>query len=75
MLRPYKRGEEAREQTESDPVFVLLILGLFPLLNSFSNPRFEGPHGFDFMQLIASGLCFGFGVLFGGCKVSRRVAA
>ena len=46
----------------------LLIFGLFPLLNSLSNPRLGGLHGSDFMQLIASGLCFGFGVLFGGRK-------
>ena len=35
--------------------------GLFPLLNSFGNSRLAGLHGSDFMQLIASGLCFGFG--------------
>ena len=48
----------------------LLMFGLFPLLNSLSNPRLGGLHGSDFMQLIASGLCFGFGfgVLFGGRK-------
>jgi hypothetical protein len=41
-----------------------------PLLNSLSNPRLEGLHGSDFVQLITSGLCFGvgFGVLFGGRK-------
>jgi len=48
----------------------LLMFGLAPLLNSLSNPRLVGLHGADFMQLIASGLCFGFGfgVLFGGRK-------
>ena len=48
----------------------LVIFGLFPLLNSLSNPRLGGLHGSDFMQLIASGLCFGFGfgVLFGARK-------
>jgi len=48
----------------------LLVFGLFPLMNSLSNPRLGGLHGSDFMQLIASGLCFGFGlgVLFGGRK-------
>jgi hypothetical protein len=48
----------------------LLMFGLFPLLNSLSNPRLGGLHGSDFMQLNASGLCFGFGfgVLFGGRK-------
>ncbi len=48
----------------------LLMFGLFPFLNSLSNPRLVGLHGSDFMQLIASGLCFGFGfgVLVGGRK-------
>ena len=46
----------------------LLVFGLFPLMNSLSNPRLGGLHGSDYMQLIASGLCFGFGfgVLFAG---------
>jgi hypothetical protein len=45
----------------------LLLFGLFPLVNSLSNPHLEAAHGSDFVQLIASGLCFGFGfgVLFG----------
>lgn len=48
----------------------MLMFGLPPLLNSLSNPRLGGLHGPDFMQLIASGLCFGFGLglLFGGRK-------
>ncbi len=49
---------------------LMLMFGLVPLLNSLGNPRLEGLHGSDFVQLIASGLCFGFGfgVLFGGRK-------
>jgi hypothetical protein len=49
---------------------VMLMSGLFPLLNSLSNPRLEGLNGSDFVQFIASGLCFGFGfgVLFGSRK-------
>jgi hypothetical protein len=45
-----------------------VMFGLFPLLNSLRNPRLDGLHGFDIVQLIASGLCFGFslGVLIGG---------
>jgi hypothetical protein len=48
----------------------LLMFGLLPLLNSLSNPRLQAAHGSDFVQLIASGLCFGFGfgVLFGARK-------
>lgn len=46
------------------------MFGLLALLNSLSNPRIEGLHGSDIVQLMASGLCFGvgFGVLFGGRK-------
>jgi hypothetical protein len=40
----------------------LLMFGLFPLLNSLSNPRLEGLHKSDLVQLIASGLCFGLGL-------------
>jgi|HubBroStandDraft_5_1064220.scaffolds.fasta_scaffold112757_2 hypothetical protein len=48
----------------------LLLFGLIPLLNSLKNPRLEGLHGSDFVQLIAAGLLFGFGfgVLLGGRK-------
>ena len=46
------------------------MFGLIALLNSLSKPRVEGLHGSDVVQLVASGLCFGFGfgVLFGGRK-------
>ena len=49
---------------------ILLMFGLIALLNSLSKPRVEGLHGSDVVQLVASGLCFGFGfgVLFGGRK-------
>ena len=57
-----------RGQTQSDPVFIFPDVRVAPLLNSLSNPRLAGLHGSDFMQLIASDLCFGFGVLFGGLK-------
>ena len=45
----------------------LLLFALIALLNSLSNPRVAGLHGSDVMQLVAAGLCFGFGfgVLFG----------
>lgn len=48
----------------------LLMLGLFGLLRMIGNPRLAMLHGSDFVQLIASGLCFGvgFGVLFGKRK-------
>jgi hypothetical protein len=48
----------------------MLMFGLFPLFNSLSNPRLAAAHNSDFVQLVASGLCFGFGfgVLFGARK-------
>jgi hypothetical protein len=50
-----------------------LMCGLFPLLNALGNPRVEALHGADVVALVASRLCFGFGLgllltklLFGG---------
>lgn len=42
----------------------VMLLGLFPLLRSLSNPRLAAAHGSDYMQLIAAGLCFGVGIGF-----------
>jgi hypothetical protein len=52
-------------------LFVVMI-GLFPLLNSLSNPRLVGLHVPDRLQLMAVGFCFGvaFGGLVGGRKFS-----
>jgi hypothetical protein len=36
-----------------------LILGLFPLMNSLSNPRVQALHVPDILRLIAVGMCFG----------------
>jgi hypothetical protein len=37
----------------------MLMLGVPPLLNALGNPRLQWP---DVLGLIASGLCFGFGL-------------
>ena len=51
----------------------LVLFGLMPLFNSFSNPRLQNLHGVDRLQLIAVGLCFGvaFGLLVGGRAASK----
>jgi hypothetical protein len=48
----------------------LVLFGLIPLFNSFSNPRVSGMRMVDRLQLISSGLCIGvgFGILVGGRK-------
>ena len=48
----------------------LVLFGLIPLLNSFSNPRISGMRLVDRIQLISSGACLGvgFGILVGGRK-------
>lgn len=51
----------------------LLMFGLAPLWNGLSNPRLAGLHGSDFLQLIASGLCFGFGFGFGVLFAGRKL--
>lgn len=45
----------------------LLMFGLFALIQIVIKPRFETFHKSDVVQLVASGLCmgFGFGVLLG----------
>ena len=40
----------------------MLMLGVAPLLNALGNPRVQALHGADVLGLIASGLCFGFGL-------------
>lgn len=49
----------------------MLLFGLFALLQIMGKPRFETFHGSDVVQLIASGMCFGFGfgMLFGKHKL------
>jgi hypothetical protein len=40
----------------------MLMLGVPPLLNALGNPRVQALHTPDVMGLVASGLCFGFGL-------------
>lgn len=40
---------------------ILLLFGLIPLLNSVENPRLAGLRPPDYLRLIGSGMCFGFG--------------
>jgi hypothetical protein len=42
-------------------IFVLMS-GVPPLMNAMDNPRLAILHGPDVMGLLASGLCFGFGL-------------
>ena len=48
----------------------LVLFGMIPLLNSFSNPRISGMRMVDRIQLVSSGACLGlgFGILIGGRK-------
>gem|GEM_PF-2564249 len=48
----------------------LILFGMIPLANSFSNPRISGIRVVDRIQLLSSGLCLGvgFGILVGGRK-------
>jgi hypothetical protein len=42
---------------------LLILFGIMSLLNSISNPRLAAAHGFDFVRLIAVGVCFGVGAV------------
>jgi hypothetical protein len=48
----------------------LVLFGMIPLINSFSNPRISGIRMVDKLQLLSSGGCLGvgFGILVGGRK-------
>jgi hypothetical protein len=48
----------------------MLLFGLLALLNCVGKPRFSQLHRSDYVQLIAVGLClgFGFGILLGHRK-------
>jgi hypothetical protein len=48
----------------------LILFGMIPLMNSFSNPRITGMRLVDKIQLLSSGGCLGvgFGILIGGRK-------
>jgi hypothetical protein len=40
----------------------MFMFGFFALVNALHNPRVQALHGSDVLGLIASGLCFGFGL-------------
>ena len=48
----------------------LVLFGMIPLINSFSNPRISGMRMVDRIQLLSSGGCIGvgLGILIGGRK-------
>jgi hypothetical protein len=48
----------------------LVLFGMIPLINSFSNPRISGMRMVDKIQLLSSGGCLGvgIGILIGGRK-------
>lgn len=66
---PPEHAEKKREirQRSSRKIVGLLMLmfGVPPLLNALGNPRIQTLHAPDVLGLIASGLCFGFGL---GCS-------
>jgi hypothetical protein len=53
----------------------LILFGMIPLMNSFSNPRISGMRMVDRLQLLSSGGCLGvgFGILVGGRKFLNEV--
>ncbi len=55
-------AQTTRRRVRITVSFFMFMFGLFPLLNAIDNPRVQTLHGTDFVGLIASGLCFGFGL-------------
>jgi hypothetical protein len=58
------RGQKAARRRKARIVVGLFVLlsGVPPLINAMGNPRVATLHGPDVMGLLASGLCFGFGL-------------
>jgi hypothetical protein len=42
---------------------VVILIGLLGLTTVMRNPRFQNFHTVDILQLIASGACFGLGLM------------
>jgi hypothetical protein len=58
-------AKERNSSSRKRRVIVCLLLWAFavpPLVNSLNNPRLEGVHRSDYMQIIAVGFCFGIGL-------------
>ncbi len=48
---------------------VVIIIGLIGLVSLMQRPRFQTYHTVDVLQLLASGMCFGLGLVY---LLSRR---
>ena len=55
---------------------MMMLLGVFAIINSASNSRLQGVQGSDFVQHVAAGLCLGcgFGILVGS-QIFRELTA
>jgi hypothetical protein len=72
---PPEDAENAKRQQRQRSIriivgLLMLMLGVPPLLNALGNPRVQTLHAPDVLGLIASGLCFGFGL---GLLLSKLV--
>lgn len=56
------KGEQRRRSNRIIVGLLMLTLGVPPLLNALGNPRVQSLHAVDVLGLVASGLCFGFGL-------------
>jgi hypothetical protein len=62
-----KDADNTKREQRQRPIRIIvglfmLMLGFPPLLNALGNPRIQALHVPDVLQLIASGLVFGFGL-------------
>ena len=62
-----RNADNAKRDKRQRPIRIIvglftLMLGVPPLLNALGNPRIQALHISDVLQLIASGLVFGFGL-------------
>lgn len=61
----------ARRKGLASSIFVLIIIGSIGFLNLSRRPRFQAFHSVDVLQLLATGMCYGF-ALAGIAELARR---
>lgn len=49
-----------RARTTSASIFILIVIGSIGLFELMQRPRFQAFHTVDVLQLLATGMCYGF---------------
>ena len=49
-----------RARTTSASILILIVIGSIGLFDLMQRPRFQAFHAVDVLQLLATGMCYGF---------------